>query len=359
MEQQLNAAVIGCGRMGAFTSESVIRHAPRCWLPLSHAEAICSHPRLRLAALCDTDAAMLQRAGDKYQVAHRYEDPRKLLDAERPALLGLATRTVGRAELIEHAIAAGIRAIHAEKPLCNSVTELQRLREAFRRDEVFVTWGAIRRFFGVYRQALALAETGRYGALREIRVNFGSAPLFWTHPHSIDLLLFGAAGRRVVGVQARLADVTTEGRATAVDSDPRVVSAGVYFDDGLAGHITQALGADFILSCADAEIAVRADGARLEVYAAGEAVYPTARELAIEDSEAPGGTLGPVSQLVACLDGDAGAIAANAAVKRDILDAQSIAFAMLQSHLEGSRGVEPSALDPAIVIMARTGGRYA
>ncbi len=36
----ISAAVIGCGRMGAFTSEGVRRHAPRAWLPLAHAEAI-------------------------------------------------------------------------------------------------------------------------------------------------------------------------------------------------------------------------------------------------------------------------------------------------------------------------------
>ena len=92
MEQHL-AAVIGCGRMGAFTSESVIRYAPPFWLPLSHAEAISSHPGLALAAMCDIDGEALARAADKYQVERRFNDPIELLDAVRPTLLGIATRT--------------------------------------------------------------------------------------------------------------------------------------------------------------------------------------------------------------------------------------------------------------------------
>lgn len=359
MEQRLTAAVIGCGRMGAFTNDLITRYAPSCWLPLSHAEAISIHPRLRLTALSDVDAEALARAADKYRVLRRYSDSRALLDTERPPLLGIATRTVGRADLISHAAGVGTRAIHAEKPLCNSVAELQALRALFERNDFFVTWGAIRRYFDIFREARALADSGRYGPLREMRVKLGSAPLFWTHPHSIDLLLFGAGERRLAGVQARLADVSSEGASTTVVSDPRVISASLYFEDGVAGHITQALGSDFILSCADAEISVRNDGMSIEINAVRSGIYPETLVHEHTPGAGPQGSFAPVSMLVGCLEGDTGSIAANTVIKRDILAGQQAAFAMLQSHLEGSRIVDPLATDPAMVIYARTGGRHA
>ena len=41
---KIKSAVIGCGRMGAFTSENVKKHAPKCWFPLSHIEALINCP---------------------------------------------------------------------------------------------------------------------------------------------------------------------------------------------------------------------------------------------------------------------------------------------------------------------------
>ena len=359
MENNLTAAVIGCGRMGAFTSESVILHSPPCWLPLSHAEAISAHSRLKLTALCDTDPDNLHRASEKFSVRRRYADPYDLLKSEKPSVLGLATRTLGRAELIHAAVEAGTKAIHAEKPLCNSVAELQSLQRLFESGDLYITWGAIRRFFGVYKQALTLANSGRYGALREVRVNLGSAPLYWTHPHSIDLLLFAASGRRIEGVQARLDNVIKESAQTTITSDPLIVAASIYFENGLVGHITQALGSDFVLSCENAEITVRADGSKLDLYSANGTIYPKFVDLDIIPLEKTCGTLGPISQLVSCLEGDNESIRHNAIIKRDIINAQYIAFAMLQSHLEGSLIIGPYAVDPEINIQAKTNGRYA
>lgn len=360
MEKKLSAAVIGCGRMGAFTGELIAKNAPACWFPLSHADAISSHPRLRLEALCDVDAQSLQRAAKKFSVERCYEKPIDLFNREKPTLLGLATRTLGRADLIRMAFDSGTKAIHAEKPLCNSVSELQALQKVFdANDDLFITWGAIRRFFDVYRQAVSLAKSGMYGQLREIRVNLGSAPLYWTHPHSLDLLLFAASGEKVLGVQAHLNNVVNEGSRTRISSDPQVMCASVYFESGLIGHITQALGSDFVLSCENAEITVRADGGKLDVYCVSEGIYPSFQSQEIIQGSSPTGSLGPISHLVECLEGQADSIELNKKIKRDILNAQSISFAMLQSHLEGSRIVDLSATDPSIAILARSGGRYA
>ena len=65
----MDAAVIGCGRMGAFTSEGVRKFAPECWFPLAHAEAIEAADGLDLVALCDPSEEGLARAAERCQIA--------------------------------------------------------------------------------------------------------------------------------------------------------------------------------------------------------------------------------------------------------------------------------------------------
>jgi predicted dehydrogenase len=347
--------------MGAFTSDLLKRHAPPCWFPLNHAEAMRCHPRLHLRALCDRDPTALARAAAAHEIAATYTELEALLEEVRPALLGIATRTPGRADLIVTAINSGVRALHLEKPVCNGVRELDAVARSFAEHGTFVTYGALRRHLPPYRLARNLVESGRLGALREIRVQLGSGSLFWTHPHAVDLILHAAGDRAVAGVQARLAGIETGRSRVEIESDPVVVSATLHFRDGVAGHITQGLGADVVLSCTAGEIAVRADGWLVETYATRDgALYPTAAPYdGTWPTAEPTGTLAPLSQLVECLDGDPGARARNAVVRQDLLAGQRIVFAMLQSHLEASRIVDPSMLDDAMFIRARTGSHYA
>jgi len=353
----IKAAVIGCGRMGAFTSEGMKRWAPPAWFPLAHADAIAAHPELELAAVADAAPEALERVKGVHPGVRTYTDLNALAADVRPALAGVATRTVGRTEVLETLHASGTRAFHCEKPLCNSMDELERLKALFGRDDTHVTYGALRRTFDIYREALAIAESGRLGALREVRVNFGAAPLYWTQAHAIDLILFGARGRRVVEVQARLESVEREG--SVVHNDPVIQSAAIWFDDGVAGHIGRAPGLDFVLSCEGGEAIVRSDGRALEIAAPeGEDPYLTRREQAVEARE-PLGALRCMHQLVDCLKGDAEARAANAVVKRDILLGQRIAFGLVQSHLERARPVALAEVDPTMTIRAETHGRPA
>jgi scyllo-inositol 2-dehydrogenase (NAD+) len=356
----MRAAVIGCGRMGAFPSDSVRRFAPRCWFPLSHAEAIAAHPHLTLEALCDADPQALQRAASAFGVGRCYRDHRQLLQESQPQLLGIATRTSGRAQLMQDAVAHGVRAMHVEKPLCNSVAELAALEATLGGAELFCTYGTLRRYMCIYRAALERAQSGEYGELREIRVNMGRGLLYWTHPHAVDLILWAGGGRRVAGVQARLGDVVP-GAAAEIVSDPYVLSATIFFADGLVGHITQAPGSDLKLSCRDAEVTVESDGRALSLArCAGEDPYPTRAALSAPAAPAAGeGTLTPVRQLAACLAGEAEQIRENSEVKAQMLRGQRILFAIVQSHLEDSRLVQLHEVDPALVIRGKSGERYA
>lgn len=345
--------------MGAFTSDSVRRHAPECWFPLAHAEAILAEPRLSLTAFCDADPVQLSRAREAYDVAHGFTDITELARAIRPVLAGIATRTPGRAAIIETLHDHGTRAFHVEKPLCNSVSELERLSAIFSAEDVFVTYGAIRRYFAIYRQAIEVARSGRYGPLLEVSVNFGPGSLYWVHPHAIDLIILASDGDAISGVQARLDNVDRIGLTIA--SDPLVRSATIWFAGGLVGHIGQAPGLDFELACRDAVITVRADGHGLEIASCvkPDDIYFTTMRMDVAQAAELQGALTPIALLTDCLEGGEVSIVANRRIVSDILSGQRISFAMVQSHLEASRIVPFDSVDPAMTIQACTNGNFA
>lgn len=352
------AAVIGCGRMGAFTSENVKRFAPASWFPLSHADAFAAHPGTMMTALCDPDDGMRARAQATYGVANVFADHHALLAAGAPDMVGIATRTQGRAQIIADCAAAGTRAFHVEKPLCTTMAELDTMAALFARDDIHVTFGAIRRLMPAYIEAKRLADSGVYGRLLEIRVNLGAGALYWTHPHSVDLILFAAGERTPVTVTAMLGSADIDG--TTVRNDPVVEAATLFFDDGVIGHIGRAPGCDLMLACERGEIAVVNDGHALTLNAPeGDDPYPVRRTL---DFVSPAGLQGvflAVDQLVRCLDGDVAARADNAALKQDILAGQRLLFAMAASHIAGGAPVDPATLDASLRIDALTNGRPA
>lgn len=355
------AAVIGCGRMGAFTSQSVLQYSPAYWLPLSHAEAIQLHPELELRGLCDASPTALAAACEAYGVpvgATEFED---LLARVSPQLLGVATRAIGRCDIVQTAIGSGVRALHVEKPLCNSVAELDRLERLFGSNDTYVTLGTVRRFISVFNVAKDIACSGRFGAIVEIRVSFGSAALFWSHPHSVDMILHVAGDRKVRAVNARLSGVETGGHPARIMSDPVVEYATILFEDGVAGHLSRSPGQNLEIACTEGTITVVADGPGIEIQCfEGNNPYPVKQMFAGKvDLAPPQGSFGPISQLVSCLRGDPEAIEANTAVKRDILRGQRILFAMVQSHCNRSALTPLEDVDPAIDIRAITSGRPA
>jgi len=346
--------------MGAFTSPAVRRDAPPCWFPLAHAEAIIAHPGLALAGVTDSDPQAAARAAAAFGKAPVFADLAAMLSAATPDLLCIATRTNGRAALMQQAIHSGVRALHVEKPLCNSMAELAELESLLADRDVCCTFGAIRRLMSPYRAALAHIETGALGGLREIQIQFGEAALCWSHPHSIDLLLFAAGDRAIVDVSAILGEVETGEGPHDVHNDPLVHSVTVRFEGGLIGRITRVPGADVVLACQSGALSVEADGHRTSLLARSEdATYPVWRPWPHPPSHAPGGTLAALSQLVECLDGNPDALAANAIIKRDILRGQRLLFAILQSHEQGGSPVAPADVSPEWRIMGITDGRPA
>jgi scyllo-inositol 2-dehydrogenase (NAD+) len=352
---KIRTAVIGCGRMGAFTSETMRRFAPAAWMPLSHAEAVVDQPSLELVGLCDIAPELLDAAAKRFSVPG-YADYRQLLEGLKPALVTVATRTPERPDIIAAAVANGVRALHLEKPLCNSVAQLAQIEALFAAPNLACTFGTLRRYMPIYHRALELIGEEGFGGLIQLQVNMGKAPLMWTHPHSIDLLLFLAGDRLVKSVSARFAEDSFKRQGSRIDGDPIVTSILFEFDNGLIGTISQTGGCDVILAGNTGTIAVESDGRRLRIRGSeGNDVYWDQYRLE-EANSSSGGTRLALDRLVDGLQGNVAQILVD---KRAILTGQRLLLACCQSYLAGGAAIDPNELDPDLVITGRSGNRYA
>ena len=359
---KIKSAVIGCGRMGAFTSDSVKLYSPKCWLPLSHVEALINCPETFLASICDTNLEFLSKAKTQYNIESNFEDYSKMLKATKPELLCIATRTIERTSIIKDAINAGVKAIHLEKPICNSMKQLDELSRLVKDNNTSLTYGTIRRYFYIYTKAKEIVDSGELGDLKEIEVNHGTAQLFWGHPHSVDIILFFAGFRNITSVEANLSNFVLGGEDDLILSDPQVDAAKIYFDDGCVGKITTRLGMDVTLYCSGGRIIVEGDGRRVVVHKTNnsEVYFEYPSEVFVKKDNKPEGTIAAIKHLVNRLRPDT--VAAQSATTFDqehIFTGQRVLFGFTQSQLDGGVSVALNDIRSTIHVLGKTGKLYA
>ena len=358
---KIKSAVIGCGRMGAFTSDSVKKYSPKCWLPLSHVEALIACPYTDLVSICDLNSNVLSKVKFQYDVENKFEDYIEMLEVIRPELLCIATRAIERSNIIKDAINLGVKAIHLEKPICNSMKQLNNLSKLVNDNDIALTYGTIRRYFDIYAKAKEIAESGMLGDLEEIEVSFGSAQLFWGHPHSVDIILFFAGLRNIESVKASLSNVVLGENNDSISSDPQVDAAKIFFDDGCVGKITTKFGMDVTLHCSRGRIIVEGDGRRVVVRKLNDSMayfeYP---DEVIVSNNRQEGTMAAIENLVDQLQSKKNA--ANSAKTFDqkhIFLGQLVLFGFAQSHLDGGVSVPLDDIRPTIHVLGKTGRLFA
>lgn len=262
MTDDLRVAIIGCGRMGAFTPPEVRAALPPGWWPLNHADAAKSIPGLRLVAFCDSDLGRAESAATRHGGVP-YQDHHAMLEEQRPDIVTIATRTEGREAIILAAVEAGVRAIHSEKPFCRNLREGGSAEAAIAERAVAFSYGATRRYMPAYRTARDIVRSGRLGALQQIQVHLGAGAIQWTHPHSVDLALFFSGDVAPYAVQASFRGEIVCAD-DVVDSDP-VLEMGLMRFASCSALITTAPGSDVVLACEQGTISILGDGERIEI----------------------------------------------------------------------------------------------
>jgi predicted dehydrogenase len=328
--EKYRAALIGCGRIGAFIDNEVMGMATVI-LPYSHAAGYEACPRTELIAGADLRPDVLAAFGGRYDVPsnHLYTNYREMILTERPDILSVATQPQDRAEVALFAIENGVRALYCEKPLCASVTEAAALVEAAERHGTVFNMGTNRRWspgFTAMRDAIA---SGEYGKLASLNTH-STCTLFNTGSHWIDTLLYLSSDREVAWVQGYL----PQGNEVFDDDEVVIDPYGqgtIAFTDGTMAHLLpspQAARHEAI--CERATLSAPGDG-RFEVHLVGGDGAPPG----LLDYTPASGTLHLIEDLVHGLDtGEP----TRGGVRIAEVNTQII-FGMIESHRRGGARV--------------------
>jgi scyllo-inositol 2-dehydrogenase (NAD+) len=262
----MKAAIIGCGRMGGEPSVRLLDKIPAGWLPISHAEALQSIPGIQLTSLCDTDETLLKKRGQYYQVDSLYLDYRDMLHREKPDIITIATRTPVKHDIIKYACEAGVKGIYVEKPLANSLSELNNCFNSIKKYNVKLAYGVNRRYHQVYRHAKELIRNGTIGEIIEVMVEHGEAQLLWSHPHTVDMILFFLDSTELVSLQASIvAESVSRESLLTINSDPIIENAFFKFKHGKTASIVRGGGFNIRIAGKRGNLKVHADGAFIQV----------------------------------------------------------------------------------------------
>ena len=110
----------------------------------------------------------MNTASTKHGISNVYTEYQKLFTEVSVDIVTIATRADVRSEIIAHAIDAGVRGIHAEKPLAILETDSKFLK-CWRIEGLFHLWCVYRRYLDVFKQAENLSS-GELGDLLEVSV---------------------------------------------------------------------------------------------------------------------------------------------------------------------------------------------
>ena len=123
---RLNVAIIGCGLIGAQWDAKVTSPI----FSLTHAAAFSKHPRAHLIATCDHDTDKAYKTAHRWGAQASYCDPRKLFAEHQIDIAVVAASSAARWEVIEPALAAGVKVLVIEKPLATTIDESRKLAAA-------------------------------------------------------------------------------------------------------------------------------------------------------------------------------------------------------------------------------------
>lgn len=126
-----------------------------------------------IAALCDIDDKLLAQAASQFPMARKYNDFRKLLDAEKLIdAVVVATPDHIHAPASVYAMKLG-KHVYCEKPLTHSVYEARVCAETATKQKVVTQMGTQIHAENNYRRVVEIIESGAIGKVNEVHVWVG------------------------------------------------------------------------------------------------------------------------------------------------------------------------------------------
>lgn len=154
---KVNVALIGCRNMGF----GILKHH------LSNAEVNC-------VAICDIDDAVLNEKAAELKSAHNqnpkiYKDFRKLLEQKDIDAVIIGTPDHWHCLQMIYALQAG-KDVYVEKPMANTIGEINLMVKAANRYNRVVQVGQQQRSGFIFQKAMELIKSGQIGNLRKINI---------------------------------------------------------------------------------------------------------------------------------------------------------------------------------------------
>lgn len=192
MKQPYRAAIIGTGRIAKF-----------------HITGYKADPRFQVVALAD----VREEAANTFKTTHGlnakvYTDYRKLLTDEKPDIVSICLWPHLHLEAVRACVAAGVRAIHCEKPIAANWGEAQDVAAAVKGTGTQLTFNHQRRLEPSYVRAHELIQEGYIGKLERMEVYIHINLLdMGTHIMDIMLMLNGQSPAKWVMAQTDVRQV--------------------------------------------------------------------------------------------------------------------------------------------------------
>jgi predicted dehydrogenase len=127
-----------------------------------HIEGWREHPQVELVAIADPDAERLERVGNQYGIAARYDSAEAMLAAEKLDVVSVCTPNKYHKALTLVAFAAGCHVL-CEKPMAMNADEGREMLEAARRAGKRLMINFSYRFSAQSRALKAQVESGIFG----------------------------------------------------------------------------------------------------------------------------------------------------------------------------------------------------
>lgn len=240
----IRTAVIGTGSISDF-----------------HLKSYARHPDAELVAVCDLNAERARKKADQFGAAKSYSDYKELLADPDIDAVSVCTWNNTHAEISIAALRAG-KHVLVEKPLCTTVEEALRIREAVEETGKQLMIGYVRRYdpnarllkefvdkgeFGdlYYAKASSIRRHGNPGGWFADRSRSGGGPLIDIGVHMIDLCWYMMGRPKAVTVSGNTyrklgnrANIRNLSHYKAADWDPKVntvedlASAMIRFENG-------------------------------------------------------------------------------------------------------------------------------
>jgi UDP-N-acetylglucosamine 3-dehydrogenase len=169
----LKVGIIGCGGRGR-----------------GHAQGYAASKDVKIVACADPKKENALEMAKVHNIPESgvYEDYKEMLKKEKLDIVSVCTWTGLHYQMIVDTVNAGVKAIHAEKPMAPTWGEARKIYQACVDNNVMITFCHQRRFGAPFVKAKQLANDGTIGELR--RVEGYCSNLFDWGTHWFDMFFF-------------------------------------------------------------------------------------------------------------------------------------------------------------------------